>query len=58
MTPDELRSHLARLGYTQAELARRVRVTIRTVERWAAGSQDVPYSVQMLLRGDRLEPMA
>lgn len=56
MTPDELRAHLSRLGYTQAGLARRLNRNVRTVERWAAGVQDVPLEVQMLLRGETLEP--
>lgn len=56
MTPDELRARLAALGMSGAALARALRVDPRTVRRWEAGEVDVPYSVQMLLRGETLEP--
>ena len=37
MTPDTIRTIRAELGYSQAELARRMGVTVTTVSRWETG---------------------
>ncbi len=37
MTPDDLKTHLQTLDWSQAELARRLGVAPNTVYRWAAG---------------------
>ncbi len=42
MTPDELKTHLGTLSWSQAELARRLGVAPNTVYRWAAGLLEVP----------------
>ena len=42
MTPDDLKTHLKALDWSQAELARRVGVTSNTVYRWAAGLLALP----------------
>lgn len=54
MTPEAFRARLAALGYTQSSFAREVKVDARTVRRWASGTP-IPYIVQMLLAGKRLE---
>ena len=54
MTPDELRTQLARLGLTQTGAARLLGVSDRTVRYWAAGEKPIPKSVEMLM--ERLTP--
>jgi DNA-binding transcriptional regulator YiaG len=49
MTPTQFRAALKRLDLPLAELARRVRVHVRTVRRWASGEVAVPESVALLL---------
>lgn len=61
MTPEEFRSHLARLGYSQVGFARRMGFDPRNVRRWARENDlanPIPLSVQMLLRGQALEEAA
>ena len=42
MTPDELASVLAQLGWTQAELGRRLGMAPDTMSRWATGKVPMP----------------
>lgn len=56
MTPDAFRTHLTRLGYSQAGFARFMDVDERTVRRWGTGETPIPKSVQMLLAGEKLKP--
>lgn len=42
MTPDELASALAELGWSQAELGRRLGMAPDTVSRWATGRVPMP----------------
>ena len=42
MTPDDLKSHLVTLKWSQAEFARRAGVTPNTVYRWTAGLLPMP----------------
>lgn len=49
MTPTQLRRCLKRLGLSQMELARRLKVDPRTVRHWVAGSYPVPEVVSLLL---------
>ena len=45
MTPDEFRQARERLGLSARELADKLGVHPRTVQRWAGGSQRVPGPV-------------
>ena len=56
MTPDDFRTHLDRLNYSQAGFARRMGIEESKCRRWARGVYPVPVSIQMLLRGETLEP--
>lgn len=49
MSPTQFRTALKRLKMPLTELARRVRVHVRTVRRWASGEVAVPESVALLL---------
>lgn len=57
MTPAAFRAHLTRLGYSQAGFARLMKVDERTVRRWGTGETDIPVSVSMLLRGEKVKPI-
>lgn len=46
----ELRAALAELNMTQTEAARRLHVSLRTVQNWVAGVHDVPGPVEVLVR--------
>ena len=50
---DRLRSELARLGLSQAALARRLDVTPRHMSRWATGRCSVPTAVWLAIRAMR-----
>lgn len=50
MTAEEFRAALERLDLTIVGAARFMKVGERTARRWAAGDQDIPYPVQLLLR--------
>jgi len=51
MAPDELRRHMAALGYrTQADLAQAIGVSRSAVSLWLEGKVGVPRPVAMLLR--------
>jgi DNA-binding transcriptional regulator YiaG len=56
MTPDAFRSHLSRLGYSQAGFARLMDVDERTVRRWGTDETPIPKSVRMLLEEEPLKP--
>jgi ribosome-binding protein aMBF1 (putative translation factor) len=49
MTPRQLRTALRNLDLSQRALARKIKVDVRTVTRWAAGDAPVPESVAQLL---------
>jgi hypothetical protein len=51
MTPLEFREHLDRLGLTQDDFARLIRVNVRTVKRWASLTDpaEIPRAVEILL---------
>ncbi|MDQ3079503.1 MAG: helix-turn-helix domain-containing protein [Pseudomonadota bacterium] len=51
MPPEELRTHMRRLGYrTQADLAAAIGVSRSAVSLWLEGKVGVPRPVAMLLR--------
>ena len=51
MAPDDLRSHMRKLGYkTQADLAAAIGVSRSAVSLWLEGKVGVPRPVAMLLR--------
>ncbi len=50
MTPQEFRVAREKLGLSAAKLAARLGVHVRTVRRWADGSQDVPGPVAVAMR--------
>jgi len=50
MPPEELHETLRALGWSMEELARVIRVAGRSVRRWGAGEQDVPYAVALAIR--------
>jgi transcriptional regulator with XRE-family HTH domain len=51
MSPEELRSHMRKLGYrTQSELAAAIGVSRSAVSLWLEGKVGVPRPVAMLLR--------
>lgn len=50
MTASELREALDCLDLTQAEAARRLRVSLRTVQNWCAGTHEVPGPVKVLIQ--------
>ena len=51
MSPDELRSHMRKLGYrTQNDLAVAIGVSRSAVSLWLEGKVGVPRPVAMLLR--------
>ena len=50
---DRLRSELARLGLSQAALARALGLTPRHLSRYATGRQTVPQTVWLAIRGMR-----
>jgi DNA-binding transcriptional regulator YiaG len=49
MTATQLKRSLQRLGLSQMEFSRRIRVDGRTVRHWIAGSYPVPQAVALLL---------
>lgn len=48
MTSEELREALDELDMTQTEAARRLRVSLRTMQNWVAGKHEVPGPVEVL----------
>ena len=56
MEYQELREALARLGLSQAGLARLTRKTPRQVNTWATGASPVPGVVAQLLRAYEMLP--
>lgn len=50
MKADELREALEKLGLTQVAAAKRLHVSLRSVQNWVAGSHDVPGPVKVLVR--------
>ena len=49
MTAQEFRRQLRRVGISQLEAARRLRVNPRTVQRWVAGDSPIPEAVAQLV---------
>jgi len=49
MQAPQFRRVLRALGLSQAALARRLEVDVRTVNRWARGKSPVPTSIALLL---------
>lgn len=49
MTADEFRKALDKLDMPQTEAARRMRVSLRTVQNWIAGTHEVPGPVEVLV---------
>ena len=49
MTPTQFKRSLKRLGLSQMELSRRLKVDGRTVRSWIAGVYRVPEAVALLL---------
>ena len=49
MTADELREAFNTLGLTQTEAAKRLHVTLRTVQNWCGGKHEVPGPVEVLI---------
>lgn len=49
MTEHGLRETLDALELTQTEAARRLRVSLRTVQNWCAGTYEVPGPVEVLV---------
>jgi DNA-binding transcriptional regulator YiaG len=49
MNAPQFRAALKRLRLSRAALARKLRVNVRTVYRWASGDNDVPEPVGLLL---------
>lgn len=56
MTAEELREALDDLGLTQTEAARRLRVSLRTVQNWCGGQHEVPGPVEVLIEAWRRHP--
>jgi len=50
LTGKQLQAALERLGMTQAEAAKRLGVTDRTVRRWVAGDTRIPEAVTIVVR--------
>jgi len=51
MSAEQFKKLRARKGYSQAEVARLLKVTIRTVSRWETGERKVPHIAIMALDG-------
>lgn len=49
MTPDQLRSEIARLGTTQVGLSRYLKSNPRTIRRYCSGEIPVPHVVYLAL---------
>lgn len=49
MTAPQFRAALKRLKHSRGQLAKRLRVNVRTVYRWASGASVVPDTVSLLL---------
>ena len=56
MERQELRDALRRVGLSQAAFSRLLNVNVVTVNRWAAGPQDVPPWVPVMLRAYEMLP--
>lgn len=50
MTADEFRNACERLEIRYTDVARIIGATDRAVNRWAAGTRDVPHGIALLLR--------
>ena len=49
MTPAQFRAALKALRLSRGQLAKRLRVNVRTVYRWASGDSEVPETVALLM---------
>lgn len=50
MNPDQYREALARLGLSVVGAGKLFGVNPRTSQRWAAGDQDIPTAVSLVIR--------
>lgn len=55
MMPEDMRIARLRLGWTQAELARRIGVSRRTIGRWEMGKTPLPLMLASYLEQSRQE---
>lgn len=55
MMPEDMRIARLRLGWTQAELARRIGVSRRTIGRWEMGETPLPLMLASYLEQARQE---
>jgi transcriptional regulator with XRE-family HTH domain len=51
MATEEFKKLRDRKGYSQTELAKLLRVTVRTISRWETGERKVPYIAILALQG-------
>ena len=49
MTPAQFRTALKRLRLSRGQLAKLLRVNVRTVYRWASGESELPETVALLM---------
>jgi transcriptional regulator with XRE-family HTH domain len=47
---EDLKARRERMGFTQAELARRLKVNVMTVSRWERGAVNIPHTVELALK--------
>jgi transcriptional regulator with XRE-family HTH domain len=51
MAAEEFKKLRDRKGYSQTELAKLLKVTVRTISRWENGERTVPYIAILALQG-------
>jgi len=49
VTPDGFRKIRESIGYSQARLAKKMDITIRTITRWETGEVPIPKTVELAL---------
>ena len=50
MTPKQLKQHRTRLGWTQEDAARRLKVSVRTWARWESGTSRITEAVSAFVK--------